>query len=165
MRIQKNPNRLDSSPTTRRGILQGGLAVLVLGWTARSHAGPFDSLELDTRARVLYQGPITIPTPKSGSPTGLAGADIVAPQRGWIGIDWVISDKREITCMLLSGGQKMQLLQGNQPSGDPLMRIDIDGPETAGQNAQVGGGSYYVAFLNRGTTPATFLYRASFLPF
>lgn len=163
--MRKQLNRVDSSAATRRSVLQSGLILFGLGWPARSNAGPFDSLELDRRARILYQGPITIPAPTSSSPAGVAGADIVSPRRGWIGIDWVMSEKREITCMLLSGRQKMQLLQGKQPGGDPLMRIDIDGPETAGQNAQVGRGSYYVAFLNREATAAMLLYRASFLPF
>lgn len=151
---------------SRRQILAGfqtaclaSLLAPVAAW-----AGPFDSLELDRRARVLKQGPMVIPA-ASGAGPGAAGADILAPRRGFVGIDWVITGGVEVTIMLVTATQKAQLTSGRQPNGDPLMRFDVKGPETAGQNAQVGMGNYYVAFLNRAQNPARVLYRASFLPF
>jgi len=152
--------------TSRREVLLigGGAFICAVLPVVVAVAGPFDSIELDRRARVLRQGPVAVPG-ASGTGPGLAGADIVAPRRGFLGIDWVISEKIGVTLMLLTARQKMQLAGGGQPSGEPLMRFDIAGPETAGQNAQVTQGSYYVARLNRAQRPVQILYRASFLPF
>src|SRR5690348_12384834 len=150
----------------RREILLIGSGALVYASlpVAFAQAGPFDSLELDRRARILKQGPVAVPA-ASGAGPGVAGADIVAPRRGFLGVDWVISQKIGVTLMLLTARQKVQLSGGGQPSGEPLMRFDIAGPETAGQNAQVSQGAYYIAWLNRAPRPVQILYRASFLPF
>lgn len=145
-------------------LIGAGSFICAMLPTAVAFAGPFDSIELDQRARILRQGPVAVPG-SSGTGPGLIGADVVAPRRGFLGIDWVISSKIDVTLMLLTARQKMQLSAGGQPSGEPLMRFDIAGPETAGQNAQVSQGSYYVVWLNRARRPVQLLYRASFLPF
>jgi hypothetical protein len=158
-------DRKDERTSRREMLLIGAGAFASASLPAAlAWAGPFDSLALDRRARVLRQGPVVVPA-ASGAGPGVAGADIVAPRRGFLGIDWVIAGKIDVTLMLLTARQKMQLSGGGRPSGEPLMRFDIAGPETAGQNAQVSQGNYYLAWLNRAQRPVQLLYRASFLPF
>src|SRR4051812_5606255 len=107
---------------TRRQIIRNGVAFAACMWPGVARSGPFDTLGLDRRARILKQGSITIPAQTAGSSVGIAGFDIIAPGRGYIGVDWVISGKREITLMLATAQQKAQLVAGAAPRGDPLMR-------------------------------------------
>lgn len=140
--------------------VRSALAQAVIGG-----GGPVESLKLDRRARVLKRQSVAVPPAGRGSTLGIAGADIVAPARGYIGVDWALQDSVELGVLIVTEQQKAQLVAGRQPSQDPLLRVDVDGPETAGQTVIVDRGNYYVAFLNRTARPITFVYRTTFLPF
>jgi hypothetical protein len=149
----------------RRQVLQAiGLITIADALPADAAAGPLDTQQLDRRAKVLKMDTLIVPGSGANKP-GLAGADVVAPGRGFLGIDWAIQDKHELTVMLLTGQQKIQVSKGQQPVGDPLLRVDIQGPETAGVNVQVGAGTYFIAVLNRKPPPASIVYRTSFVAF
>jgi len=150
----------------RRGALRlGATGLLLCGTTARGRAGVFDSVELDRRAKVLSQSTLVIPAASASGVPGVAGADVVCPRRGFFGIDWAISDKRELTVMMVTERQKSDIASGRRLSGQPLMRIPVQGPEVAGQNITVTGGRFFVAFLNAESSPARIAYRTSFQAF
>jgi hypothetical protein len=155
---------------SRRMVLKAGfvLATAFLPRLAKTavlgEAGPIESLALDERARVLKQETVSVPASSGGSP-GIAGADIYAPARGLIGIDWALPESREFTVMIVTQQQKNILVAGRVPNEDPLLRADVEGPETAGATVVVNGGSFFIAFLNRAPRPVSFVYRASFRAF
>jgi len=149
----------------RRFALKGfGALVFALVGPSAVCANPFADQPLHPRAKILRQTSIVVPGTKAGSPPGLTGADVDAQARGIFGIDWIIAGRDTITLMLLSGSQKNQLMSTRQIRGDPLMRFEIEGPETAGHSANVLPGRYFVAFLNSSSTDVRLLYRASLVP-
>lgn len=150
----------------RRFVLKGfgALAFSLVGSSAVC-ANPFADQPLHPRAKILRQTTVVVPGAKAGSPPGLTGADVDVQARGIFGIDWVITGPDTITLMLLSGSQKNQLMSTRQISGDPLMRFEIEGPETAGHSVNVQPGRYFIAFLNGSATDVRLLYRASLVPF
>lgn len=106
-----------------------------------------------------------IPAPVRSAATGVTGVDIAAPGRGWINVDFAVQDKRKLRLMVVAEKQKAQLLAGRQLPGEPLVRIDIQGPETASHSARVTQGNYFLAFLNRESTSFEVVYRTSFRGF
>jgi len=151
------PNRAEF---TRRALLSGGFATLLLLHPKRGRAGPLDSIPLTPRAKVLRQGSIVVPGHSSNGP-GLAAFDIFSPARAWLDVDFAVQDKAEITLMILTPQQKAQVFGGQPLMGDPLARDAIEGPETANHSVVVGQGSYFVAFLNDELKRVTVIYRAS----
>jgi hypothetical protein len=149
----------------RQALRAIGVTTIAAVIPAKVWAGPLDALELDRRARVLKQGTLVVPPPGALGEPGMAGADITTPGRGFLGIDWAIEDTRELSVMMLTVEQKSQVAKGQRPTGNPLLRVDVQGPETAGQNVEVVRGVYFLAFLNRESTTARLVYRTSFLPF
>ncbi len=107
----------------------------------------------------------TLVVPAAGSQPGVSGADVNVQARGIFGIDWVIAGNDTVTLLLLSEPQKSQLVSGRPIAGDPLMRLEIEGPETAGHSVNVMRGNYYVAFLNRQPQDVRLLYRTSLVPY
>jgi hypothetical protein len=124
-----------------------------------------DTLELDKRARILRRTTVSIPPPSNGSPVGMVGDDIVVPDRGYVGIDWAAPRDCKVTLVLVPASQRDHVPSGRVPDAELLLRFDIKGPETAGQNALVNRGDYYLAFLNRTRSPVRLEYRTSFLSF
>jgi hypothetical protein len=127
-----------------------------------SFVEPFDSIKLDPHAVILDQATIVVPTPATGVPFGPVGIDITAPARGWLGIDFSLSEPKEITLLIVRASQKDRVLAGLEPLGDVLARVLLKGPEMANHEvAVVSGEPYFVAFLNYGTAPAKIIYRTS----
>jgi hypothetical protein len=150
----------------RRFLLQGsGALIITLVGPRVVSANPFADQPLHARAKILRQSTVVVPRTKASSPPGLTGADVDVQARGVFGIDWVMAGRDTITLMLLSGSQKNQLMSARQISGDPLMRFEIEGPETAGHSVNVQPGRYFIAFLNGSTSDVRILYRASLVPF
>ena len=150
----------------RRLVVQAiGAGALAFALPFPAIANPFADQPLHPRAKILRQTNLTVPGTKPGSPPGVAGADVSVQARGILGVDWVISGNDVVTLLLLTGGQKTQLMSGQQVSGDPLMRLEIEGPETAGHSVNVRPGNYYVAFLNSSAQTANLLYRTSLVPY
>lgn len=149
----------------RRCALQAfGALAFVVAAPFPVRANPFADQPLHPRAKVLRQAALVVPAAKGGAPPGLTGADVDLQARGIFGIDWVIAGRDTITLMLLSGSQKNQLMTTRQISGDPLMRFEIEGPETAGHSVVVKPGRYFIAFLNSTTTDVQLIYRTSLVP-
>lgn len=149
----------------RHAVLALGSAAIAFALPPLAFANPFAEQPLHQRARVLRQAALTIPAATPGSPPAVTGADVNVQARGVFGIDWVISGNDTITLMLLSGNQKTQLMSGRQVGGEPLIRFEIEGPETAGHSVNVSPGNYFIAFLNRSSSEVRMLYRASLVPY
>ena len=154
-----------SKLATRRALIRlAGISCILVPLAALADA--LDTVAVDPSARILRKALATVPAANPpGSSFGVIGADISIPGRGFLGLDWSIEGRHEVTLMVATAQQKNQLLAGHQPAGDPLMRLNIQGPETAGQDVPVGAGAYFVAFLNREPAPVQILYRASFQAF
>lgn len=162
----KNHLTLHTPAVSRRLAVFGCVsAAFTLSLPRAALSDPFAGQPLHQRARVLRQASLVVPAPPAGAPVGVSGADVIIPGRGSFGIDWVIAGNDTVTLMLLTASQKAQLTGGRPLGGDPLMRLEIEGPETAGHSANVTQGNYFIAFLNREPSEARLLYRASFIAF
>ena len=122
---------------------------------------PFASLKIPEHATILEQRTIDVLAASKKSSAGLSTASLTASARGYISIDYELTEKHKFTLIL----SKERPADDGSPRGDSLLKLDIQGPETAGQNAQVTAGTYFVTFVNREATTMNITYRAAFFPY
>jgi hypothetical protein len=148
-------------PTRRRLVGGAGALAMVLGARVGG-AASLASLKLDEAAKVLREGSLEVPATQGPKSPGISSADIAAPGRGLIAIDWSF-DLTAALIVVLAPERRMPALMGGQTNfADSFVRLDVLGPETAGTSASVTAGRYAVAFLNRGNQSVPLVYRISF---
>ena len=158
-------HQIESAGLTRRSVLSGGLALVLVLCPRMGQAGPLDSIPLSRGAKILREGSVVVPGRTAGGPAGLAGSDVFSPARGWLSIDFAVQDQADLTLMILTQRQKAQVSSGQRLEGDPLARVAIEGPETANHSVVVGQDNYFVAFLNNEPRSITVIYRVSIKAF
>ena len=126
---------------------------------------PLDTIKIDSAGKILGQATISVLPRAADAAFGLQGVDISAPGRGWLQIDFSISQERELVLLVVDRQQKDQLLAGRDSITNPKARVIIKGPETASHEIVVDREDYFVAFLNYSASPAKLIYRTSFRSF
>lgn len=117
-------------------------------------AGPLDSIPNDPAAQTLQPEQMVSVPANAGS-----GSNLILPGRGVFAIDFAVEDGKDLLLMVLTNAQYNDILAGRQASGDPLMRITING--TASQTIILDGGEYYLFLGNDASTNTSITYRAS----
>lgn len=116
-------------------------------------AGPLDSIPIDPNAKTIQADTIMVPANRG------SGAQIISPGYGILAIDFSVEGNKELLLMLVTGDQYKSMLTGQKPSGDPLMRLTIEG--TASQPITLNGGEYFIALLNKASTDTRLTYRVT----
>ncbi len=137
-----------------RVALCAAVAGTVLLSPAAGWAQSIETIPLPAGAQVLRA---STPTIKAG---GVSGSDLFIPRSGTFSVDFVIPAGKQITIGMFTQAQYHQLSIGKKLEGAPLMRQVVTGSGT--RSVQVPRGNFFVAFVNNGSTEATFAYRASF---
>jgi len=150
---------------SRRALLWGtplAFGGILLSGVCRAES--LDAIPLTPGAKVLRKGYVSVPARSSNGP-GLAGMDIYSPARAWLDVDFSVTEKADLTLMILTQRQKDQLSRGVRLSEDPLARVDIEGPETANHSIIVRQDNYFVGFLNDSWRPVGAIVRMSIRAF
>lgn len=125
-------------------------------------AGPFDSIQIDPGTKILKQATVVVPAAAGGT-DGVIGSEIVIAGRGYFGVDFVVQGQKELTLLLVTQSQRNAMAAGRPLSGDPLVRIPIDG--TASHTTRLTSGRYHMFFLNSDSSPTQVIYRTSLQAF
>lgn len=148
----------------RRELLKTLLATSAWGLLGRAYAQSVDSIPLGPGEKVLARSTVVVPGRTDRA--GVSGSDIYVPQRGWLTVAFAVESNQELTLMVLTSEQKMQISSGQRLLGDPMARILIQGPETAAQTVPLdSGGNLFVAFVNSDAKSVQVAYRTSFKAF
>ena len=122
------------------------LICALMTFTARSMAGPFDSIPVASNERVLLDQPFTVPA------TG-AGSNLFIPERANVSFDYAVEPGKQLLLMVITQEQADAVNAGEKPSGDPLLRVTVSGVGT--EAIVLDRGSYMVALLAVDDAPST----------
>ncbi len=86
----------------------------------------------------------------------------MVPARGVFSLDFAVEGGRQLLLMVLTNDQYNAVLQGQQPSGTPFMRVTIT--DTASQTVVLDRGEYFIFLGNDAATNTQVTYRATWQP-
>jgi len=115
------------------------------------------SIPVDPRAQTL-QPEQTISVPANAG----SGAHIIVPGRGVFSLDFAVEGNKRLLLMLLTNDQYNAIAAGRQASGDPIIRVTING--TASQTIILDRGEYFIFLGNDDPTNTRVTYRATWQP-
>jgi uncharacterized caspase-like protein len=119
-----------------------------------------DAIARDSQAKTLREEVLTIPAPEEGAQNAGSSSDIFVPSRGFFSIDFSVQTEAKLELVVLSEQQRNQLSTGKTLTGEPLMKVEIEG--TASQTVALERGTYMIAVLNREPVPVQIAFRATF---
>ena len=119
-----------------------------------------DAIARDSQAKTVREEVVTIAAPEDGAETAASGSDIFVPSRGFVTIDFSVQAEAKLGLTVLGEKQKRQLATGQKLTGEPLLKIEIEG--TASHTVSLDRGTYLLAVINREPTPTQIAYRVTF---